>query len=147
MSQLFHLKVNTPNGVLFEDDIYQCSINTITGWRGFLANASPLIGAFNTSHFLVLDQRKNKVDIIIGRGIFQYNENTLNLFTNYFAFATNLNQDAMKAQEEQIKETLASQMQNQENDEHFEVLQLKLKEHINEFYKLLHNEYNPEDNH
>ncbi len=138
MSQLFKLKVNTPEGILFEDDILQADINTISGWQGILANHAPIIGAFNTSHLFVKDQKNNRVDIIISQGIFEFNNNVLNIFTNLFVFAKNFNQSAIKVQEDKLMEIIQQQKLNAQAKS-YEYLQFKLKKNISELQKLVNN--------
>ena len=109
MARTFKLKVYTPAGVLFEDNITQASIHSSEGWISLLANHAPLIGSFTTSHFYVRDEGSNKVDTIISDGIFEFDNNTLNLFTNFFAFTKEINENAFKRIENELNEALERQ--------------------------------------
>jgi F0F1-type ATP synthase epsilon subunit len=45
MAKLFKLKVNTPAGIFFEDDIIQIELRTPSGVIGVLADHQPVIGS------------------------------------------------------------------------------------------------------
>ena len=135
MARSFKLKVYTPAGVLFEDNISQASVHTSDGWISLLANHAPLIGAFQTSHLYVRDLDNNKVDTIVGEGIFEFNMNTLNLFTNFFAFAKEINENAFDRIEKELNESLAKQA-TMGSDAAINAISKQLMESINQLKKL-----------
>jgi F0F1-type ATP synthase epsilon subunit len=45
MTKLFKLRVNTPAGVFFEDDIIQIELKSPTGVIGILAEHQPVVGS------------------------------------------------------------------------------------------------------
>ena len=135
MAKTFKLKVYTPAGVLFEDNISQASIHTSEGWISLLANHAPLIGSFEASHLYVRDLNNNQVDTIIGEGIFSFNCNTFSLFTNFFAFAKEINENAFDRIEKELNTALAKQ-ENIAPDAAINMISKQLLDSINKLKKI-----------
>ena len=130
MANGFKLKVYTPGGVLFEDNISQASIHTDEGWIGLLANHAPLIGSFEDSHFYARDLENNQVDTIVGAGIFEFNNNVLSLFTNFFALATEINENAFDRIEKELNNAIEKQ-KTTISDSTMNAISLQLKKNLN----------------
>ena len=135
MAKVFKLKVYTPAGVLFEDNISQASVHTSEGWISLLADHAPLIGSFQNSHLYVRDIDNNKVDTIVGEGIFWFNRNVFSLFTNFFAFAKEINENAFDRIEKEINAAFEKQ-RSMGPDPTIAAIALQLKESINDLKKI-----------
>ncbi|WEK82864.1 MAG: hypothetical protein L3I91_01860 [Mycoplasma sp.] len=135
MPKLFKLKVNTPAGILFEDDILAAEIFTDEGKIVFLADHTPAIGSFIPSHCYFRDQKNNRVDTIINNGVFRFDQNSLNLFTDFFVFAKDANEDVFESRMKQIKEVLKEKAQHQKNST-YDAVQAKLEENLRHLREL-----------
>lgn len=99
----FKLKINTPEGVFFEDEVLQVEIKTPNGYMAILANHAPLIGAIAPSVCYIRDIRNNRVSSIISGGMFYTDNNELNIITDFFDFTDNVNESVLAKREEKIK--------------------------------------------
>lgn len=129
----FHLIINTPTGILFEDDIIQAEVCSSKGYYALLADHSPIIGALQTSICYIRDQKNNHVQTIVNEGVFQFNKNTLNIFTDFFCFDDRDKVDIIKIRQEKIAKVLNSK---HINDKTFISTTNKLKENISQLRKL-----------
>ena len=129
----FHLIVNTPTGILFEDDVIQVEIYSSKGYYALLADHSPIIGALQTSICYIRDQKNNRVQTIVNEGVFQFNKNVLNIFTDFFCFDDRDKINILKTRQEKIAQVLNSK---HVNDKTFISTTNKLKENISQLKKL-----------
>ena len=65
MAKLFKLKVSSPAGILFEDEVLQVEIKTKTGYMALLADHTPIISSFLPSICYIRDLKNNRVSSII----------------------------------------------------------------------------------
>ncbi|MCF0227951.1 MAG: hypothetical protein HUJ52_03965 [Malacoplasma sp.] len=135
MAKMFRIKVYTPSGILFEDDITQAQVLASDGWIGFLPDHAPLIGSFNASHFYIYDSQRNKVDTVVGSGIFQFNCNEFNVFTDFFAFAKSIDENVFAQREKQLNDVLARQ-DALGQDKTYSAITIQLKKHLNDLKKV-----------
>ena len=135
MAKTFRIKVYTPSGILFEDNITQAQVNANDGWIGILADRAPLIGAFHASHFYIYDEQRNKVDTIVGPGIFEFNCNEFNVFTDFFAFAKEIDENVFAQREKQLNDVLARQ-DALGQDKTYSAITIQLKKHLNDLKKV-----------
>ena len=133
MAKTFHLKVNTTTGILFEDDILQAELRTSSGYYAILADHAPVIGTLNTSICYIRDQKNNRVKTIVNKGVFQFNENILNIFTDFFCFSDKNNEDIFKTRQEKIDQILK---QKSNDTEVYNLIQTELKENLSKLRKL-----------
>jgi F0F1-type ATP synthase epsilon subunit len=129
----FHLKVNTPTGILFEDDVLQAELCSSTGYYALLADHAPVIGTLNTSICYIRDQKNNRVKTIVNKGVFQFNENELNIFTDFFCFSDKANEDIFKTRQEKIDQILK---QKSNDTVAYNLIQTELKENLSKLKKL-----------
>ncbi len=127
LGKTFHLVVNTPTGILFEDDIIQAEICSSKGYYVLLVNHAPIIGAMRTSVLYFRDQNNNRIQTIVNEGAFHFNENVLNIFTDFFCFNNQDKVNVLKIRQEQIQKVLKSKYANEKEHEH---ITSKLKENI-----------------
>ena len=135
MAKLFKLKVSSPAGILFEDEVLQVEIKTKTGYMALLADHTPIISSFLPSICYIRDLKNNRISSIINEGIFQFKSNTLTIFTNFFSFTDKINPNIFDEMQQQIDKAIKSKSYNDEKI--FEDLQFKLQENINKLKKLV----------
>ena len=129
----FHLKVNTTTGILFEDNILQAELCTSSGYYAILADHAPIIGTLNTSICYIRDEMNNRVKTIVNKGVFQFNENVLNIFTDFFCFSDKINEDIFKTRQEKIDQILK---QKSNDTKTYDLIQKELKENLSKLRKL-----------
>lgn len=129
----FHLIINTPTGILFEDDIIQAEVCSSSGYYALLADHSPVIGSLKTSICYLRDQKNNRVKTIVNNGIFQFDKNVLNIFTDFFCFYNDDKNDILKIRQEKIDQVLNSKIND---NKIFSMTLDKLKENLNQLKKI-----------
>lgn len=130
----FRLIINTPEGVFFEDDIFQIEIKTPNGYTAILANHAPTIGAIVPSICYIRDIRNNRVAAIVNGGMFYVNDSKLNIVTDFFDFASNVNESVIAKREERIKQAINNKTLN--SSVSIEKIQTKLEKELNNFRKI-----------
>ena len=83
-NKLFKIRVNLPTGLFFEDEINSAEIKTNDGYYVILVNHSPVISSISTSVCYIRDNNNKKTPFIIGQGIFKFENNILDIYTNFF---------------------------------------------------------------
>jgi ATP synthase F1 epsilon subunit len=134
MAKLFKLKVNTPNGIFFEDDIFQIELRTNNGYIGILAEHAPIIGAIVPSVCYIRDSKNNRLPAVINNGIFKMDGKTINVITDFFDFTENINDSVFKRREEQIKNAISNK--NITDSQTFEKIKLKLQSELDKLKEL-----------
>ena len=129
----FHLKVNTPTGILFEDDVLQAELCSPLGYYAILADHAPVIGSLKTSICYIRDQKNNRVKTIVNNGVFQYDKNELNIFTDFFCFSDKVNENIFRTRQEKIDQILK---QKTNDSRSYNLIQTQLKENLTELKKL-----------
>ena len=133
VGKTFHLVINTPTGILFEDDIIQAEICSLNGYYALLVNHAPIIGIVRTSVLYIRDQKNNRVQTIVNEGVFRFNENVLNIFTDFFCFNNQNKTNILKIRQEQVYKVLNSKHASQKEYVH---ITNKLKENISQLEKI-----------
>lgn len=134
MAKLFRLKVNTPNGIFFEDDIFQIELKTANGYIGILADHAPVIGAIVPSVCYIRDNRNNRLPAVINNGIFKMDGKTINVITDFFDFTKNINDSVFKMREEQIQSAISKKSTSESQT--FEKIKLKLQSELDKLKEL-----------
>ncbi|MDE6477461.1 MAG: ATP synthase F1 subunit epsilon [Mycoplasmoidaceae bacterium] len=131
----FKLKINTPEGIFFEDDILQIELKTSTGYIAILANHAPLIGAIVPSVCYIRDIRNNRVSAVINGGMFYTNNNEINVITDFFDFTNNINESVIAKREQKIKQAISNKTFSSEVA--IEKIQTKLEKELNDLRKII----------
>ncbi len=131
----FKLKINTPEGIFFEDDILQIELKTSTGYIAILANHAPLIGAIVPSVCYIRDIRNNRVSAVINGGMFYTNNNEINVITDFFDFTNNINESVIAKREQKIKQAISNKTFSSEIA--IEKIQTKLEKELNDLRKII----------
>lgn len=134
MPKQFHLKVNTPNGIFFEDDIFQIELKTANGYIGILAEHAPIIGAIVPSICYIRDIKGNRLPAVINNGIFKMDGKTINVITDFFDFTKDINDSVFNKREEQIKKAISNK--NMSDSQAFEKIKLKLQSELDKLKHL-----------
>jgi F0F1-type ATP synthase epsilon subunit len=134
MAKQFHLKVNTPNGIFFEDDIFQIELRTINGYIGILADHAPIIGAVIPSLCYIRDIKGNRLSAVINNGIFKMDGKTINITTDFFDFTKNINDTIFRLREQQIQNAISSKSNSE--SQAFEKIKLKLQSELDKLREL-----------
>jgi ATP synthase F1 epsilon subunit len=134
MPKQFRLKVNTPSGVFFEDDIFQIELRTPQGYIGILADHSPVIGAIIPSICYIRDIKGNRLSAVINNGIFEMDGKSINVISDFFDFTTNINDSVFKVREAQIQKAISSKSISESQS--FEKIKLKLQSELDKLREL-----------
>jgi ATP synthase F1 epsilon subunit len=136
MANTIRLKVNTPAGTFFENDIFQIEIKTPTGYVAFLAKHAPMIGSFDPSIMYIRDLDGNRLAAIVNEGIFKVNNNEINVITDFFNFTNDLNVSILEERQKFINKALESSEFTKDISE-YEQIQYKLQKQFNELKKII----------
>lgn len=139
MANLFKIRINTPGGILLEDNIILAEINTTEGKYAIMADHTPIIGAFKAGHLYIRDERNNRDDTIINYGAFRFDQNILDIFTDFFAFANKIDDQVLLERQKVIDRVINLQQKNN-TDKTYETLQFKLKQNMNKLRRLIEGE-------
>jgi len=135
MANAFRLKVNTPNGILFEDEILQIELKTKEGYLAILANHAPLIGSIEPSICYIRDLKNNRVSALINQGMFEVRDNVINVITDFFDFTTNVNVSVIEARQKKIEQALKKRDIKLLKD--YENIEITLEQNMDNLKKLI----------
>ncbi len=117
MSQL-HLKIVTPEKLLFDEEVSQVNVSTALGQLGILPNHSNLMAKLEPGELII--KKGGKVDsLAIGDGFLQVANNTLTVMTDLAAYASDIDERAV---EEAKKRAELALQQTLTSEEHAETL-------------------------
>ncbi|MDR0739293.1 MAG: F0F1 ATP synthase subunit epsilon [Mycoplasmataceae bacterium] len=134
MPKPFKLKINTPDGTSYEDEILQIELKTPNGVVGFLADHQPSIGAIMPSICYIKDQNGNRVPAVINSGIYKMDGNQINVITDFFDFTDKINQSVFEIRRRKIENAINKQ--DIKNIKTYKDIQRKLENEINQLSKL-----------
>lgn len=136
MLKIFKLKVNTPEGVLINEDIFQIEIKTDTGYIGLLANHSPIVGVIETSICYIRDQKNERKGALVNRGIFEFNNNVVTIITDFFQYTENLNKNVLDSREAAINAAIKKITANAADPLRYDKIKLQLEQGIKKLRKV-----------
>ncbi|GHU33097.1 hypothetical protein FACS1894166_07820 [Bacilli bacterium] len=128
MAKMFHLKVNTPSGALFEDDIYEIELKTPDGVLGILADHQPIIGSILPSVCKVISTKDKVVNVLINTGIFKMDGKSINVITDFFEFTDDPSKSVLQVRRTEIDKALAQR--NLKESDMFDQIKKKLIDEI-----------------
>jgi F0F1-type ATP synthase epsilon subunit len=134
MPKPFKLKVNTPAGTFFEDEIFQIELKTPSGMVGFLADHQPSIGSITPSICYIRDTKGNRVSAIVNAGIYKMDGKQISIITDFFDFSEKI--DALVFQLRKAKIDEAINNKNLKDVKVYEGIQTKLQNQLDELSKL-----------
>ena len=117
MSNYFHLKINTPFKVCFDDDILQVEICTDKGYIGILPNHIPIIGNLTLGNITIHLKNNTIKKGFNGSGLFCFQNNCLTIITHNFSFNINTCQQDY----EKILHSLKKIKLDDKTEENFEI--------------------------
>ena len=111
MSQL-HLKIVTPEKLLFDEEVSQVNVSTDLGQLGILPNHASLMAKLTPGELII--KKGTKTDVLaIGDGFLQVSDNTLTVMTDLASFADDIDEkvveEAKKRAEQALSQTLSSE--------------------------------------
>jgi F0F1-type ATP synthase epsilon subunit len=137
MRKPFILKVDTPAGTFFEDEIFQIEIKTPNGVIGFLADHQPSIGSILPSICYIRDNKGNRVSAVVNTGIYRMDGKQINIITDFFDFTDKINQSVFELRKQRIEEAIKNK--NVKDIKIYEGIQRKLQNELEELSKLSKN--------
>lgn len=103
------LKVLSPNGTLFDEEIEMIIVKGAEGYAGFMRNTQPSIFAINNSVGYITYPDKTKKSVVIENATLYCNKDLIKIFALDFVIADNLSYDKImkrkKDLESKIKDT------------------------------------------
>lgn len=111
MSQL-HLKIVTPEKLIFDEEVSQVNVSTEEGEIGILPNHANLMAKLEPGELVI--KKGGKVDsMAIGDGFLQVSDNTLTVMTDLATLAQDIDEkaveDAKKRAEQALSQTLSDE--------------------------------------
>jgi F0F1-type ATP synthase epsilon subunit len=134
MDKPFNLKVSTPAGTFFEDEVLQVEIKTPNGVIGFLADHQPSIGSIVPSICYIKDTKGNRVAAIVNTGIYKMDGKQINIITDFFDFTDRINKSIFDIRKQKIEQAVKNK--DIKNIKIYEGIQRKLQDELEELSKL-----------
>lgn len=130
MAQL-HLKIVTPEKLIFDEEVSQVNVSTEEGQIGILPNHTNLMAKLEPGELVI--KKGGKVDTMaIGDGFLQMADNTLSIMTDLAAYAQDIDERAVEEAKKRAEQALEQKLSDEEYAETLAVLekslaQLKIK--------------------
>lgn len=113
MDKTIKLKITTPEGITYENDIFQATIPTTSGEITILPNHIPLVSVLNTGELRVKDKSGEQVIAVAGGFIEMRGNDELIILADNAERAEHIDidraEEARKRAEEQMKQAKAGE--------------------------------------
>ena len=124
MSQL-HLKIVTPEKLIFDEEVSQVNVSTEQGILGILPNHANLMAKLQPGELIIKNKGKNE-SIAIGDGFLQVADNTLTVMTDLATYAADIDERAVEEAKKRAEQALSQILSVEEYAETFASLQKSL---------------------
>lgn len=130
MAQL-HLKIVTPEKLIFDEEVSQVNVSTEEGQIGILPNHTNLMAKLEPGELVI--KRGGKVETMaIGDGFLQMADNTLSIMTDLATYEADIDERAVEEAKKRAETALEQKLSDEEYAETLAVLekslaQLKIK--------------------
>lgn len=130
MSQL-HLKIVTPEKLIFDEEVSQVNVSTEDGIIGILPNHTNLMAKLKPGELVI--KRGGKVETLaVGDGFLQMADNTLSIMTDLAVNEANIDEKAVEDAKRRAEQALTEKLSDVEYAETLAILekslaQLKIK--------------------
>ena len=124
MSQL-HLKIVTPEKLIFDEEVSQVNVSTEQGILGILPNHANLMAKLQPGELIIKNKGKNE-SIAIGDGFLQVADNTLTVMTDLATYAADIDERAVEEAKKRAEQALSQILSDEEYAETFASLQKSL---------------------
>ena len=130
MSQL-HLKIVTPEKLIFDEEVSQVNVSTEDGQIGILPNHANLMAKLEPGELVI--KKGGKTDTLaIGDGFLQMSDNTLSIMTDLAVNEGDIDERAVEEARKRAQQALQEKLSDEEYAETLAILekslaQLKIK--------------------
>lgn len=124
MSQL-HLKIVTPEKLIFDEEVSQVNVSTEDGQIGILPNHTNLMAKLEPGELVI--KKGGKVDTMaIGDGFLQMADNTLTVMTDLATYEEDIDEKAVEEARKRAQQALEQKLSDEEYAETLAVLEKSL---------------------
>jgi F0F1-type ATP synthase epsilon subunit len=131
--KLFNLCINTPDGVSYEDKIFQLELATPNGMIAILSDMIPTMGAILPSMCYVRNNKNERIPAVINGGLFKMDGKSVRVVTDFFEIASNINESVFQKRQEMINNVIKNAAPT---DDAYKAVQLRLEKELNQLKKL-----------
>lgn len=108
-----HLKVVTPEKLLYDDEVSQVNVSTELGQIGILPNHANLMSKLEPGELVI--KKNGKVDsMVIGDGFLQVANNTLTIMTDLATYAESIDERAVEEAKKRAEQALTQTLSDEE---------------------------------
>lgn len=112
MTQL-HLKIVTPEKLIFDEEVSQVNVSTEEGELGILPNHANLMAKLSPGELVI--KKSGKVDsMAIGDGFLQITNNVLTIMTDLATYATDIDERAVEEAKKRAEQALSQTLSDEE---------------------------------
>lgn len=126
MSQL-HLKIVTPEKLIFDEEVSQVNASTDMGTIGILPNHTALMAKLVPGELIIKKSGKNE-SFAVGSGFLQMIGNTLTVMTDLAAHAADIDEKAAEEAKKRAEQALEQKLSGEEYAETVAILEKSLAE-------------------
>lgn len=110
---VLHLKIVTPEKLIFDEEVSQVNVSTEEGEIGILPNHANLMAKLEPGELVV--KKGGKVDsMAIGDGFLQMADNTLTIMTDLATLATDIDERVVEEAKKRAEQALAQTLSDEE---------------------------------
>ncbi len=112
MAQL-HLKIVTPEKLLFDEEVSQVNVSTEQGILGILPNHANLMAKLEPGELII--KKGGKMDsMVIGDGFLQVANNALTVMTDLATYAADIDERAVEEAKKRAEQALSQTLSDEE---------------------------------
>ena len=108
-----HLKIVTPEKLIFDEEVSQVNVSTEEGEIGILPNHANLMAKLEPGELVI--KKGGKVDsLAIGDGFLQMADNNLTVMTDLATYATEIDERAVEEAKKRAEQALSQTLSDEE---------------------------------
>ncbi len=104
----FNLKVITPEGIKYNDQVVSIETTTVRGRIGIYANHTNLIASLKPNIFVIKEKNNKHVKYVVTSGYLFFENNEAKVLTNYFEDESNVTKDKINQEILSLKNELSA---------------------------------------
>lgn len=108
-----HLKIVTPEKLIYDDEVSQVNVSTEEGEIGILPNHANLMSKLEPGELVI--KKNGKTDLLaVGEGFLQISQNELTVMTDLATYATDIDERAVEEAKKRAEQALSQTLSDEE---------------------------------
>ncbi|WP_033160266.1 ATP synthase F1 subunit epsilon [Mycoplasmoides alvi] len=106
-NNLVHLKILTPHGIKFDQDIRMVELKTMEGYIGLMCNHVPFVAPLSANVIYITHENKNRESGVLNSGTVYATKNEIKIFAFNFVLTKDIDVAKVAARKKMLEQQLS----------------------------------------